>query len=299
MIAPLHTGGGHLEALHTNNVAAALLGHDAAIEGQFAVEFDNLVAQSSQFALQRLIHLIDGLGEELVPVEFAEQYARPILLEVNAARDAVQAATGTPMLLRLGLSRTFESEPHYRALGAMVVEHASSLVGLDVLGILPPPDTEPLPDALVAILQDMRRALPDLTIHAGEFAGHASLDRTLELQPRGIGHGVHALESQATLDRLARDGITLEVCPTSNRMLIPTRLAALAHAHGGRTPLASLQRAGVHCVLGSDDPTPLASSFQGELEVARTAGVDMSRLEADMVRRWTEITGHAPAARMV
>ncbi|MBA3396442.1 MAG: hypothetical protein H0T89_27675 [Deltaproteobacteria bacterium] len=235
----------------------------------------------------------------VTPTEFADRYAQQILIEVIAARDEVQAATGTPMLLRLGLSRTFESEPHYRALAAMVIEHARALVGLDVLGILPPPDTEPMPAPLVTILDELRPHLPDLTIHAGEFAGHASIDRTLALSPRGIGHGIHALESPATLERLARDGITLEVCPTSNRLLIPTRLAALQAAHGGQAPLRALQQAAVHCVLGSDDPTPMGTSFRSELEVARAAGVDLVRLEADAVRRWTEITGAAPAAPTV
>jgi len=261
-----------------------------------AAEADGFEMRLSLFSMARTLIERQQLDWRAVaPLEFAERYARPILLEVIAARDEVQAATGTPMLLRLGLSRTFESEPHYRALAAIVVEHARALVGLDVLGILPPPDTEPLPAALLAILEDLRRALPDLTIHAGEFAGHASVDRTLELAPRGIGHGVHALESPATLERLARDGVTLEVCPTSNRLLIPTRLAALVRAHEGHTPLRALQRTGVHCVLGSDDPTPMGTSFRTELEVARAAGVDLPRLEADAVRRWTEITGAAPA----
>ncbi len=260
-----------------------------------AAETDGFEMRLSLFSMARTLIEKQQLDWRAVaPVEFAERYARPILLEVIAARDEVMAATGIPMLLRLGLSRTFESEPHYRALGSMAVEHAAALVGLDVLGILPPPDTEPLPAKLVEILEDMRRALPDLTIHAGEFAGHESIDRTLALAPRGIGHGVHALESPATLERLARDGITLEVCPTSNRLLIPTRLAKLQQAHHGHTPLRALQNAGVHTVLGSDDPTPMGTTFRDELIVARDAGVDLVRLEADMARRWTEITGAVP-----
>ncbi len=256
-----------------------------------AAETDGCEMRLSLFSMARTLIEHQKLAwRSIEPVAFADDYARPILIAVIAARDEVQAETGTPMLLRLGLSRTFESESHYRALGAMVIEHAPALTGLDVLGILPPPDTEPMPAALVEILGEMRRSLPDLTIHAGEFSGHASVDRTLELSPRGIGHGVHALESPATLERLARDGITLEVCPTSNRLLIPTRLAALARAHGGQTPLRALQTAGVHCVLGSDDPTPMGTSFRAELEVARAAGVDLARLEADAARRWAEIT---------
>jgi hypothetical protein len=227
---------------------------------------------------------------EVPPVEFAERYARPILLAVIAARDEVLAATGTPMVLRLGLSRTFESEPHYRALAAMVVEHAPALVGLDVLGIVGGPDREPLPAAMVDILDGLRRDLPDLTIHAGELAGADSVDRTLALGPRGIGHGVRSLESPATLARLAREGVTLEVCPTSNRLLIPAEIAAIERVHGC-APLRALQRADVRCVLGSDDPTPMGTSFRRELEVARAAGVDLARLEADGRRRWQEITG--------
>jgi hypothetical protein len=255
-----------------------------------AAETDGFEMRLSLFSMARtLIENERRAWRELPPVELAERYARPILLAVIAARDEIAATTGKPILLRLGLSRTFESEPHYAALGAMAVEHAPALVGLDVLGIMPAADPEPLQPGLVAILEDMRRALPDLTIHAGEFAGHASIDRTLALAPRGIGHGVHALESPATLERLARDGVTLEVCPTSNRLLIPSRLAALEAGHGGQAPLRALQRTGVHCVLGSDDPTPMGTTFTNELAVARSAGVDMARLEADMLRRWNEL----------
>ncbi len=262
-----------------------------------AADTDGFEMRLSLFSMARTLIENQRLAwRELAPVEFAERYARPIMLEVIAARDEVQARTGTPMMLRLGLSRTFESEAHYRAMAEMVVEHAGALVGLDVLGIVPPPEPEPMPAGLAALLDRLRRDLPDLTIHAGEFDGHASVDRTLELAPRGIGHGVHALQSPATLERLARDGVTLEVCPTSNRLLIPTALAALERAHGGQAPLRALQGAGVHVVLGSDDPTPMGTSFRAEHVVAREAGVDLDRLAADSVRRWVEIAGIPPPA---
>ncbi|HEY0880363.1 MAG TPA: hypothetical protein VGD87_02475 [Archangium sp.] len=257
-----------------------------------ADDTDGFEMRLSLFSMARtLLENQQRAWREVAPVEFAENTARPILAAVISARDEVQAATGKPMVLRLGLSRTFESEPHYRALGAMVVEHKKSLVGLDVLGIVTGADKEPLPAALIDILETMRKDLPDLTIHAGEFEGHAAVDRTLALKPRGIGHGVHSLQSPQTLERLAKEGVTLEVCPTSNRLLIPTALAKLQAAHGGATPLKALQQAHVHCVLGSDDPTPMGTSFREEVEVARSLGVDLQRLEADIARRWREITG--------
>ena len=255
-----------------------------------ADETDGFEMRLSLFSMARtLFENQQVTWREVKPVDFAEQ-ARLILLAVISARDEVRLATGKPMLLRLGLSRTFESEPHYRALAKMVVEHAPALVGLDVLGIVTGADREPLPSPLLDILEQLRVHLPDLTIHAGEFEGHASVDRTLELSPRGIGHGVHSLQSAATLERLAKEGVTLEVCPTSNRLLIPTALGQLEHLHGGATPLKALQQAQVHCVLGSDDPTPMGTSFRRELEVAGSLGVDLVRLEADMLRRWLELS---------
>ena len=256
-----------------------------------ADDTDGFEMRLSLFSMARtLLENQSKNWREVRPVDFAEAFARPILLGVIAARDEVQKATSKPMLLRLGLSRTFESEPHYRALAAMVVEHSRALVGLDVLGIVTGVDKEPLPAPLLEILEGLRKHLPDLTIHAGEFEGHASVDRTLELSPRGIGHGVHSLQSPATLERLAKEGVTLEVCPSSNRLLIPTALGQLERAHGGATPLKALQQAHVHCVLGSDDPTPMGTSFRREIEVAAELGVDLKRLEADMERRWRELT---------
>ena len=259
-----------------------------------AVDTDGFELRISLFSMTRT--LIENLGlrwRDVAPRVFAEQYARPVLLAVLSARDEVAAATKKPMVVRLGLSRTWESGAHSEALGDVVIEHAKQLVGLDVLGIVPPPDTEPMPEGLVQLIHRLRPHLPDLTIHAGEFAGHGSIDRVLDLSPRGIGHGVHALESDATLERLVKDGVTLEVCPTSNRLLIPSALEKLKQRSGGLEPLPALQRCHVHCVLGSDDPTPMGTSFGAELVVANTIGVDVLKLEADMKRRWREMTGQS------
>ncbi|MEO6951620.1 MAG: hypothetical protein ABI321_07395 [Polyangia bacterium] len=254
-----------------------------------ADETDGLEMRVSLFSMTRTLLENEGVAwRALAPVPFAER-ARSVLVALLASRDAVEHATAKRVLVRLGFSRTFESEPHYRALAEVVLEHAPSLVGLDVLGIVTGNDPEPMPAPLVAILERLRPALPDLTIHAGEFDGAASVERTLALSPRGIGHGVRSLENPSVLERLAREGVTLEVCPTSNRLLIPTALGKLEHAHGAM-PLVALQRAHVHCVLGSDDPAPMGTSFPNELAIATAAGVDLARLDADMKRRWTQLT---------
>lgn len=253
-----------------------------------AAEVDALEMRVSLFSMTRTLFGSDW--RTVAPMAFAEK-AREVLLGLLDARDRAQVTTGKRLLLRLGLSRTFESEPHYQALASVVAEHAAGLCGLDVLGILSGPDKEPLQPGLVAIIERLRPVLPDLTIHAGEFEDHRSVERALALSPRGIGHGIRALGSDRTLARLRDAGVTLEVCPGSNALLVPDALAALRAQHDGAHPLCALQKHDVHTVLGSDDPVPMATSFAREEQVAVQAGVDSARLAADTLRRWQQLNG--------
>jgi hypothetical protein len=278
----------HARAAYVDEDAIEALAVRAFVEA--AGETDGFEMRASLFSMTRtLLEHERANWREVPPVVFAER-ARAVLRRVLAARDAAHARTHKPMLVRIGFSRTFESEPHYRAMAAMLVEHKLEVCGLDVLGIVSGPDREPMPPALRDILLAVRRDIPDLTIHAGEFDGHTSVQRTLELDPQAIGHGVRSVESDDVMRTLADRGVTLEVCPTSNRLLIPTVLAQL-EARNGCAPLVALQRAHVCCVLGSDDPTPMGTSFDREWAIARELGVDLDRLERDTARRWAQIVG--------
>lgn len=252
-----------------------------------AAEVDALEMRASLFSMTRTLLGLDWRA--VAPTAFAER-ARTVLIGVLDARDRAERETGKRLLVRIGLSRTFESEPHYAAMADMMVEHAAHLCGLDVLGILLTGDKEPLQPGLVAVIERLRPALPDLTIHAGEFEDHRSVERALTLAPRGIGHGIHAVASAETMARLAREGVTLEVCPSSNDLLVPTTVAALRAQHGGAHPLCTLQRHHVHAVLGSDDPVSMHTDFTAEEARARTEGVDLTRLAEDTARRWAQLT---------
>lgn len=284
---PFYTCIQHARAAYVHEGAIEALALRAFVEA--AAETDGFEMRASLFSMTRT--LFDHEHEpwrEVAPTAFAER-ARGVLLRVLAARDQAMLLTGKPMLVRVGFSRTFESESHYRAMAAMLAEHRSAICGLDVLGIVAGADREPMPDALRDILLALRRDIPDLTIHAGEFADHGSVQRTLALEPEAIGHGVRSVESDDIMRDLADRGVTLEVCPTSNRLLIPTVLGQL-ETQRRCTPLVALQRAHVHCVLGSDDPTPMGTSFDREHALAAELGVDMAQLERDTDRRWRQLT---------
>ncbi len=272
-------------AAYVSVEAIELLARHAFTEA--AEDTDGFEMRLSLFSMTRALLTNTGELAEKSPNEFGEK-AREILLAVERARAAAQHASGKPMLLRVGWTRTYDErkdDANFTAVARVVKEHAKLLVGQDILGIPPAAPFEPLPAGLLRIIENLRSDLPDLTVHAGELESHASVDETLKLNPRGIGHGVRSLESNATLERLAKEGVTLEVCPTSNALLIAPALRKL----GATMPLKSLQHAHVHCVLGSDDPSPMGTSFRQELRVAREGGVDMARLEADIARRWSEL----------
>ena len=54
------------------------------------------------------------------------------------------------------------------------------------------------------------------TIHAGEAVGPDSVYKALEFGAKRLGRGVRSMEDPALLKRLAQEGVTLELCPTSN-----------------------------------------------------------------------------------
>jgi adenosine deaminase len=112
------------------------------------------------------------------------------------------------------------------------------------------------------------------TVHAGEWAGAASVRGALELPVTRIGHGVRAIEDPALVDELARRRITLEVCPTSNVVL---GVFPSYEEH----PFPALRDAGVPLTLGSDDPPYFGASVGGEYAVAREHfGLDDAELIA-------------------
>ena len=98
------------------------------------------------------------------------------------------------------------------------------------------------------------------TVHAGEWAGAHSVRAALGLPVTRIGHGVRAIEEPELVEELARRGIVLECCPTSNVVLG-------AFPSYEDHPLPRLRGAGVRVTLGSDDPPYFGASIGGEYAI--------------------------------
>jgi len=132
------------------------------------------------------------------------------------------------------------------------------------------------------------------TPHAGEIApvpggGAASVAGALDhLGADRLGHGVLGAADPALVERLARESICLDVCPSSNLQL---NVFPAIEDH----PLPQLLAAGVPCSLGSDDPLLFGPDLVDEFTLCRTGmGMDDAQLAA-LARTSFECSG-APAA---
>lgn len=100
------------------------------------------------------------------------------------------------------------------------------------------------------------------TIHAGEADGPESIRAALNFGAMRIGHGVRAVEDPELVQELARRGVVLEVCVTSN---IQTGICASAAEH----PIRKLFDAGVRITLSSDNRTISGTSLRKERELVK------------------------------
>jgi adenosine deaminase len=108
-----------------------------------------------------------------------------------------------------------------------------------------------------------RRAGLLLAPHGGELVGPGSVVACLDdLHANRIGHGVRSVEDPALVERLARQNVTLEVCPASN---VSLGVAPSARA----VPVRTLFQAGVPVALGADDPLLFGPRLVSQYEIAR------------------------------
>lgn len=95
------------------------------------------------------------------------------------------------------------------------------------------------------------------TIHAGEAAGADSICTALDFGAARIGHGIAAIHDAALMQRLAREKIPLELCPSSN---LQTKAVDALDSY----PLADFLQAGICATVNTDNMTVSGTTLQRE-----------------------------------
>ena len=145
------------------------------------------------------------------------------------------------------------------------------------------------PSKFVEPMRIAREGGLQITPHVSELDSGDNVASALDLLgATRILHGVQSVEVPGLFDRLAAEGVCLDVCPTSN---VAIGLFDSYAAH----PLPALLDAGVRCSVNADDPFLFGSSLLGEYEVCRREfGFDDERMAA--IARTSIEAGNAPAS---
>src|SRR5215469_10424689 len=194
-------------------------------------------------------------------------------LLLDAAKQAT-AATGTGIGIIIGANRTRHSLDA-RTLARLAAQYAGR--GVVGFGLSNDERRGPARDFESAFRIAGRAGLL-LDPHGGELVGPPSVTACLDnLHATRIGHGVRAVTDPALVRRLADEGVTLEVCPTSNVSLGVAPAAAAV-------PVRALFEAGVRIALGADDPLLFGPRLTSQYEIARDVHGFTPRELADLAR---------------
>ncbi len=184
--------------------------------------------------------------------------------------------------LILMMDRTFPLE-----LNAVIVEKAlryrtRGIVGIDIAG---PPNPDFSYRACAGLVERARAGGLGVTIHTGEEGHVEDMWEVIEhLRPARVGHGILCAYDERLMAEVVRQGITLEICPTSN-----LRTKAVRDLEELRFILTTLRERGVPFTINTDGPEMLLTNVVQEYRLLLEHGI----LDDADVRRCIE---HAHAA---
>ncbi len=236
--------------------------------------------QSSPLAIERSVYEIIGGAYRKTNITTLELRFNPMKRNREGEQDLDHIITAAirgqdralleyPQVrsgLILMMDRTFPLE-----LNAIVVEkalryHDRGIIGIDIAG---PPNPVFSYREHAGLVESARDAGLGITIHTGEEGKIDDMWEVMEyLRPERVGHGILAAYDERLMEHVARAGIVLEVCPTSNLRTRAIRdLAELRHI------LRTLKAHGVAVTINTDGPQMLKTSVVTELRMLVEQGI--------------------------
>lgn len=157
------------------------------------------------------------------------------------------------------LSRTFGIEKCQAELNALLI-HKQHLVAIDLAG-----DEYNFPgEMFVEHFKQVKKADLNVTVHAGEAAGSASIWQAIEaLHAQRIGHGVACHKDEKLMDYMLKHDIAIESCLTSNYQ---TGTIKDLRQH----PIKDFLARDLIVCLNTDDPGVQGVELKHEYNLART-----------------------------
>jgi adenosine deaminase len=222
-------------------------------------------AEALERCAVELVEDIAGEGTRYAEIRWAPSLHTREGLELGEGIAAVvrgvkraTRATGTEVRLIAVALRTHPPETAVDVVRSSLDYLADGLTGFDLAGV---EHLSPDPRRFQAAFELARQGGLGITCHAGEWGGAAQVRAALAVAPWRIAHGAPAADDRELMGELRHRGVTLDLCPTSNRQ------AGIGRADPS-APLPCLIRAGVPVTISTDDRTVSDLTLVRELEDA-------------------------------
>lgn len=203
---------------------------------------DNIIYAEVRFA--PLQHTNKGLS------------AREVVQIVNDAFEEAIQKTGIQTGIILCTLRHYTEAESMQTVKLVEEFLHANICGFDIAA----DESYPIDEHISAFKYANQKKIP-CTAHGGEALGPESVWDILDhFKPLRLGHGVRSFEDPKLIERIKRDGIHLEVCPTSN---IQTNVFDTISDHN----LDQIYNAGVSMSINTDSRTITPVTLTEEYEL--------------------------------
>jgi adenosine deaminase len=248
--------------------------------------------QSSPEAMSESVASVIGGGYRKCNLTLQELRFNPMFRNRRGERDLdhiiLAAASGLHRAVleypqvRAGLILMMDRRLSPRENGIIVDKairyHSFGVVGVDLAG----PDRPQFSMRRIAPLFDKARAAGlGVTIHAGETGNLEELRYVIQqIRPQRIGHGLALARDRKLAEEAARQGVTLEICPTSN-----LKNGVLRDLRQMARIIRTFLRDGVRFTINTDGPEMYRTNVYKEQELLRKAGI-LTRADIARCNEW-------------
>lgn len=254
-----------LSGLSINEVRNEMIADDKCENlSEYLTKFDLPISvmQSRENLIEISRNLVDYLEEENVvyaEVRFAPMFHVREGLDfegvVEAVLEGLNSNNKVKTNLILCMMRGMSKENNIKTIEVVFKYLGKGVCGIDLAGA---EDKYPL-DEYIELFDIVKEKKIPFTIHAGENGGYEEVKKAVKIGAKRIGHGIHAISDDDTVNLIKENGVLLELCPTSN---VQTNAISKYSNH----PIKKFYDMGVMVSINTDNVTVSNVSISDEYE---------------------------------